>query len=356
MQSSMPIESSWTHDTRLFQGQPVFPPRPMLGDSQNIRSNGPTRFAGRTEKRACDTGANAPRRTVRVYRGRWIIGLIVLGTTAAACTALQPPVPTNLGLFDSSQNPHDISALAKKLGVKVTGMSGYTDGTSWMSIGSYMPPVTALRLYLSVSMSPNNGNPSQTPRHLDVYRQLATTLVEARHSNAILRIGWEWSTNFFSWGTQNTTPAHYVTAFDDIVTAMRSVPGQHFLFDWCAAAGSAPSNGTYTASYPGDTYVDYVGTDVYDHPGTNWARELTQVGGLSYTAAFARAHRKSMSIPEWGLDGTDDPRFIDLVHAFVANPANNVRYTSYFSYPGSIDSDITQFPKAEAEFRKDFGG
>jgi len=52
----------------------------------------------------------------------------------------------------------------------------------------------------------------------------------------------------------------------------------------------------------------------------------------------------------------DDPKFIDLVHAFVANPAHNVRCTSYFSYPGSIDSDITQFPKAEAEFMKDFGG
>jgi len=246
--------------------------------------------------------------------------------------------------------------LAKKLGVKIAGMSGYTDGTSWMSIGSYMPPETALRLYLSVSMSPANGNPSQTPAHLDVYRQLATTLVEARQSNAILRIGWEWSTNSFSWGTQNTTPAQYVTAFDDIVTAMRRVPGQHFLFDWCAASGSAPANGTYAASYPGDAFVDYVGTDVYDPPGTNWVRELKQVGGLSYTAIFARAHRKSMSIPEWGLDGTDDPKYIDSMHAFIANRANNVAYTSYFSYPGSIDSDITQFPKAEAEFRKDFGG
>ena len=150
--------------------------------------------------------ANAPRRTVRVHGGRWIIGLIVLGTTAAACTAPQPPVPTTLGLFVSSQKPQDIKALAKKLGVKVAGMSGYTDGTSWTSIGSYMPPETALRLYLSVGMSPTNGNPSQTPAHLDVYRQLATTLVEARQSNAILRIGWEWSTNSFSWGTQTRHP------------------------------------------------------------------------------------------------------------------------------------------------------
>ena len=309
-------------------------------------------------KQACDTRANAPeeRRAVKVHGGRWIIGLVVLCSTAAACTAPPTLIPTPLGLFVSSQNPHDIKALATKLEAMVAGMSGYTDGASWRSISSYMPPETALRLYLSVSMSPTNGDPSQTPAHLDVYRELATTLVEARQSNAILRIGWEWSTSSFSWGTQNTTPAQYVTAFDDIVTAMRNVPGQHFLFDWCAAAGSAPSNGGYAASYPGNAYVDFVGTDVYDHPGTNWVRELKQVGGLSYTAIFARAHRKSMSIPEWGLNGADDPRFIDLMHAFIANPANNVRYESYFSYPGSIDSDITQFPKAEAEFRKDFGG
>ncbi|HUI04891.1 MAG TPA: glycosyl hydrolase, partial [Acidimicrobiales bacterium] len=170
---------------------------------------------------------------------------------------------TALGFFVSSQSPGDVLALAKQLGVQVQGLSGYTDGSSWSSIGSYQPPQTSLRLYLGVNMSPADGTPAQTPSHLSVYQQLAENLVNGGQAYAIVRIGWEWNTTWFSWGVQNSTPTQYVTAFDDIVTTMRSVPGQHFLFDWCAAADESPTNGSYDASYPGDQYVDYVGTDDY---------------------------------------------------------------------------------------------
>ena len=106
--------------------------------------------------------------------------------------------------------------------------------------------------------------------HLGVYEQLAQSLVSGgpglRHPPH--RMG-RWSTTYFSWGVHKTTPAQYVTAFDDIVTAMRSVPGQHFLFDWCAAADETPTNGPYAASYPGDQYVDYIGTDQYDNVGSS---------------------------------------------------------------------------------------
>ena len=70
---------------------------------------------------------------------------------------------------------------------------------------------------------------------------------------------------------------------------------------------------------------------------------------------FAKAHGKLVSIPEWGLHDSDDPTFIDLMHGFISNPANDVGYSSYFSAAVTVDSDITQFPQSEAEFRQDFG-
>jgi hypothetical protein len=282
------------------------------------------------------------------------VALIFLGVSG--CTRPAGLAPVGLGLFVPSQQPGDVLALAHQLGTQVQGVSAYTDGTSWATIGSYQPPATSLRLYLSVNMSPDNGSPAQTPANLDVYRQLAQNLVNANQPYAIVRIGWEWSATFFSWGTQNTTPAQYVTAFDDIVTTMRTVPGQHFLFDWCAASGAVPTNGSFDQSYPGDAFVDYVGTDQYDNPVVSWDQGLSMTGGLGYVANFARAHGKLMSIPEWGLSGADDPAFIDNMHAFIANWLNDVGYTSYFSYAGNIDSDITHFPNAMAQFTKDFGG
>ena len=144
------------------------------------------------------------------------------------------------------------------------------------------------------------ASPAQTPANLGVYQQLAQSLVDAGQAYAILRVGWEWSTTYFSWGVQNTTPAQYVTAFDDIVTTMRSVPGQHFLFDWCAAADETPTNGSYAASYPGDQYVDYIGTDQYDNPGSSWTATLDTVGGLSYTRRLRQGPRQVRERPRVG--------------------------------------------------------
>ena len=290
-------------------------------------------------------------------RGGMGAALLALALSSWAGCAMPSRVgSTALGFFVSSQSPQDVTTLANRLGVQVQGFSGYTSRSSWAAIGNYQPPPTALRLYLGVAMSPDNGSPAQTPANLAVYQKLGQSLVNAGQSYAIVRVGWEWSTTFYSWGVQNTTPAQYVTAFDDIVTTMRSVPGQHFLFDWCAAVGALPTNGAYTASYPGDQYVDYIGTDEYDNPVTSWADVLNMVTGLSYTANFAQAHDKFMSIPEWGLDGYDDPTFINLMHGFIADPNNHVAYSSYFSYDGAVDSVITQFPSSQAAFTQDFRG
>jgi hypothetical protein len=273
---------------------------------------------------------------------------------AAGCDIPVHKGSSALGFFVPSQSPGDVEALAGRLGVSVEGVSAYTAGTSWASIGSYTPPPTTLRLYLAVSMSPDNGSPSQTPGNLGVYRQLAQNLVNARQQYAILRIGWEWNTTFFSWGVQRATPAQYVTAFDDIVTTMRSVPGAHFLYDWCAGSGDSPPNSTYTDWYPGDAYVDDIGTDQYDNFDVTWNQMLTMVAGLEYTARFAQAHGKYVSVPEWGLNGSDDPTFVDDMAGFISNPANHVAYSSYFSDDLAVNSDITQFPGAAAAFRRGF--
>ena len=285
------------------------------------------------------------------------VGAALLVLTLSVITACSLPHvgTTALGIFVPSQKVSDEDALAAKLGVSVQGFSGYTSTASWGAIGSYQPPDTALRLYLGVAMAPSGSSPAQTPANLDVYEELGRTLVADGQSYAILRVGWEWSMKIFPWGVQNTTPAQYVTAFDDIVTAMRSVPGEHFLFDWCAVQGAVPTNGSYAASYPGDQYVDYIGTDVYDNPTVSWADGLISAGGLSSTVAFAEQHGKYVSIPEWGLDGYDDPTFIDDMHGFIADPANHVAYSSYFSDDGVVNSDITQFPASAAAFHADFG-
>ncbi len=53
-----------------------------------------------------------------------------------------------------------------------------------------------------------------------------------------------------------------------------------------------------------------------------------------------------MSLPEWGLwerpdghGGGDNPYFIERMHEFIADPANNVAYQAYFEYDVKPDGN-----------------
>ena len=148
------------------------------------------------------------------------------------------------------------------------------------------------------------------------------------------------------------------------------MPGAHFTFLWNP---NAPSPTTYSPdqAYPGNAYVDYVGTDVYDNfwgspftPAAAWVHQLTQQWGLDWLAAFAAEHDKPIAIPEWSdeyrPDGHglgDDPGFIDdMAQWFVSN---QVAFADVFSYDSSATyrNDLLDgtFPKALAQFKVDFG-
>jgi hypothetical protein len=121
---------------------------------------------------------------------------------------------------------------------------------------------------------------------------------------------------------------------------MRAVPGAHFLFDWNVNANYRDI--PFADYYPGDAYVDIIGIDQYDNTGVNipapgpyrFAALAAQPGGLDALAAFAGAHGKPLSIPEWGTisEGTnaggDDPYYVDGIAEFIAT--HDIAYESYF--------------------------
>jgi hypothetical protein len=71
--------------------------------------------------------------------------------------------------------------------------------------------------------------------------------------------------------------------------------------------------------------------------------------------AFAHSQGLPTAIPEWGLNGSDDPSYINGMAALIKNPANAIAVEAYFSYAGSTDSDITQFPASVAAFKAALG-
>src|SRR5215467_2262458 len=171
------------------------------------------------------------------------------------------------------------------------------------------------------------------------FYDLGKLLVEDGFSNTIIDLGREMNGTWYEWSEHRAPPSEpdaYIRAWRQIVTAMRSVPGQHFKFLWTVFMDSA----AVADSWPGSKYVDYIGTDIFDwyggphktYPHTasgaldheaKWQQILTtQPGGLNWMAAFSHATGKPIIIPEWGLDfhtfgGQDNPMFITNMMAWM---------------------------------------
>ena len=201
---------------------------------------------------------------------------------------------------------------------------------------------------------------------------LAQTLVAGGQSNAYLRLGWEFDGSWMPWAA--TTPsaeANFAPYFQQIVTAMRSVPGENFRFVWNPDAGAFTQSGySVAAAYPGNAYVDVIGLDAYDQ---TWASPQTPTNAWTSTALptltaaqqFASSHGKPLAFTEWGVairsDGHglgDDPYFIDQMVSWMDNPANDVTYETYFDdNSGGVNSLLTggSFPRSLAAFSADLG-
>lgn len=156
------------------------------------------------------------------------------------------------------------------------------------------------------------------------YLNLARAFVAAGQPSVTFRLGWEPDVPSQPWYA-GSDPADFAAYWRQIVTTMRSVPGQAFKFDW-NAGGSPPGDPVY-AAYPGDAYVDYVTNDIYDgswrySSNTGTAATHAAVWGdisaqLAQLVAFGAAHAKPIGLPEWGLwieangqGGGDDPAFM----------------------------------------------
>jgi hypothetical protein len=259
---------------------------------------------------------------------------------APAPVKAKPPVAhPALGLFVGSQSPADVLALGQTLGVTPSIDTVYADQSS--EYCTYSPPTTSMTLMVGI------GNCTAA--------QVATigqNLVHAGQSHAIIRIMWEQNQNldgwFQTWNQTALTAAQYVSIFQSTVATMRA-ESPTFRFTWNPNGGTgneAPGR-TWTDTWPGKAYVNLVGVDQYDYQG--------YAANVQTAVAFAHAQGLPVAIPEWGLNGSDDASFINGMAGLMNNSANDITVQAYFSFAGSTNSDITQFPASAAAYKADLG-
>jgi hypothetical protein len=293
------------------------------------------------------------------------------------------------GAYASTPTPAGMSAFAQQTGTSPTVASLYLNGSSgWGTMdgsgGSLNYLTSAYRgtgytLAIGVPIIPTSNGAAvgtlaqgATGAFNSYYVTLAQTLVAGGEGNAYLRLGWEFDGSWMPWGaTSPSAEASYAAYFQQIVTAMRSVPGEQFRFVWNPDAGAFTQSGySVAAAYPGNAYVDVIGLDAYDQswsvpqtPSNAW--NSTTLPALAAAQQFANANGKPIGFGEWGLairsDGHglgDDPYFINQMVAYMENGANNVAFESYFDADsGGVNSLITggSFPSSLAAFKADLG-
>ncbi|MFF4014441.1 glycoside hydrolase family 26 protein [Streptomyces sp. NPDC001843] len=148
------------------------------------------------------------------------------------------------------------------------------------------------------------------------FRALAERLVRLKVPDTVLVLGWEMNGVTYTHRC-GPDPESWKRYWRRIVATMRSVPGQRFRFDF------APSRGRdavpWTQCYPGDDAVDIIGMDSYDQPaGLSFDQQVTEPYGLQAHVDFAKAHRKPISYPEWGLfRNGDNPQYMGRMLAWM---------------------------------------
>jgi len=291
------------------------------------------------------------------------------------------------GAYASTPTPSGMAAFAQQTGSSPTLATVYLPGSNgWSGMDGAGGSLNYLSqeyggsgytLSIGVPIIPTSGGTAvgtlaqgATGAYNSSYVTLAQSLVAGGQSNAYLRLGWEFDGSWFAWAA--TTPsaeASYASYFQQIVTAMRSVPGEHFRFVWNPDAGAFTQSGySVAAAYPGNAYVDVIGLDAYDQ---SWTTPLTPTNVWSSTTLptltaagqFAASNGKPLAFCEWGLairsDGHglgDDPYFVNQMVAWMKS--NDVTYESYFdANSGGVNSLITggSFPNGLAAFIADLG-
>lgn len=335
-------------------------------------------------------------RRVRCWR-RGVVALAgaVLAASCAACSGQTAGSPSAsipkvnvgsvpLGVYVGSGQPRAVAYFGIQTGTKPSLASDYlprTNGWAGMvearSLKRYLGAwsSTRYRLVLGVPMIPTrDGRPSGTlaagaaGSYDGEFATLAQTLVHYGEGNAILRLGWEFNGTWYPWSVTNATDAaNFAAYFRNIVTAMRIVPGAAFRFVWNPTSGPEPE--AAQNAYPGDSYVDYIGLDLYDQvwgipldPSLAWPRYVTETNGLQWLSSFAAAHHKPVAIPEWGLtirsDGHglgDDPLYVGKMAQWIST--HDVAFTSYFNVDapdGQHDILDPSFSQSLAVFKRSF--
>lgn len=159
--------------------------------------------------------------------------------------------------------------------------------------------------------------------------------------------------NWFWWGTGHTTAENYKTLYQFTVTYLRDVLGVHnFIYAW-SPDRNFNSQTSYLTYYPGDAYVDLLGTDNYEDLKVGVSPTVA-ANKLKIVSDYAIEKNKLAALTETGLSNlTKSDWFtqnllkalktnhVQLSYVLVWANTTSTYWTPYKGHPA--EADFIQF-------------
>jgi hypothetical protein len=315
----------------------------------SISASAPTTSSPSTTPR---TRTHPPTTTIAPHRS----------TGATKHHAASRPVGSTvpLGVYAGPAAVAGANTFSAAVGTQVPYAFDYLDGTSWQTIEDpawflHYWDGSGFRMIWGVPMLPRTGGATMAAgaagQYNSYFTQLAQVLVANGQGNSLIELGWDPGAANVAWAALSPASAQlYVAYWRQVVTSMRSVPDQQFLFVWddAAASGVTPS-----MQYPGNAYVDVVATDAFDLGlGVNaptWNELASAPYGQDWFSNFAAQHKKQFMIAKWGVvptadtGGGDNPTFVKQFLSW-ANRENLVTAVVWNEGPWALTDG--SFPQA----------
>lgn len=302
--------------------------------------------------------------------------------TPSASTSLGRPVTRSglawrSGAFFSSQTRANLEGWERWRGRRADVVTGFSGRATWQDViypgwlydvWAGMPDL--VKVY-SVAMVPEQDGSATMEQcaagaYDDRWREFGRFIRSKNQDDAIIRLGWEFSGNWYKWSARD--PGQWAACWRKIVTAAEQT-APRLRWDWNPNRGPAQTHAL--EAYPGDAYVDIIGVDTYDHwpPATDeasWNAQATNGGlGLFNYRDFARRHGKRLSVPEWGVShwsgagGGDNPFYVRKMAEFFRSNADLLAYETYHESdgaPSTLNHDLSRGdnPRSAAEYVRQY--
>lgn len=180
---------------------------------------------------------------------------------------------------------------------------------------------------------------------------LSSLKYNGKNIPVIFRPFHEMNGSWFWWGGENCAPKDYITLWQETVELLRDKHNIHNLL-YVFSPNKLNPNDNYLTYYPGDTYVDILGVDIYDFNNSeDYVKSV--IHNLAIVKKIATEKNKLFAFTETGLESLKTKKwFTKVLYPAIENTGicwvltwrNYDTKHHYMPYKGQLnEQDFIQF-------------